>query len=312
MTELAEMAYVAIIKDDDGPCPFCESKEEKKELKLEVENDSRKLADAGITGMGKVGHSINVPLLSKDGSRLLYIVDGYFVRLDCSTNIIESKIAQNAHHIIPGNASFANAKGLHKWLAAEVAIKKVRYSKDETGTPGNVETKVDGKVTTVCKLVHITEAGSGRKETVKTTAEKHVYGIVNYDINGPFNGVWLPSSNAISGWSKLPDKWKKNYAHAAMKKHGYQFHDAHKEYSKSVSDELDKIEQKIRARNQACISACEEPDKKPVPAPKKLNAVLNKLSQLICEKKLKLKPGVKVKEEWATSPHAVGYKLPKT
>ena len=44
---------------------------------------------------------------------------------------------------------------------------------------------------------------------------------------------------------------------------------------------------------------------------KKLKAVLNRLSYLICEKKLKLKPGVAVEEEWATSPHAIGYKLPK-
>ena len=46
-------------------------------------------------------------------------------------------------------------------------------------------------------------------------------------------------------------------------------------------------------------------------APQKIKAVLNRLSYLICEEKLKLKPGVAVEEEWATSPHAVGYKLPK-
>lgn len=200
---------------------------------------------------------------------------------------------------------------MHEWLADEVSVKKVRYSKDEIEKPGKIETTVNENVTTVCKLVYITESGSGRKETIKTTAGNKVYSKVDYDINCASNGVWLPSSNAISGWGNLPDAWKKKYARLSMKKQGYQFHDAHKEYSKSVEKELKEIAKKIKARNDACLMGCEDPDKKPFAAPQKIKAVLNRLSYLICEEKLKLKPGVAVEEEWAISPHAVGYKLPK-
>ncbi len=301
--ELGELANVSMISFSDGPCPFCESKGDKKKPTLEVTNDSRKLGE-NTSGVGRIGKSITHPTGEE-----LEIWEDYW------RNDETSAVANNAHHIIPGNAVFAKANELHKWMAWKVTVKKAWYSKTETKAVNTATTEKKDigtvTVTTTRTVTHETLGGRKRIEREITTSGNKVYGLVEYDVNCSANGVWLPSNNAIYGWGKHSLRWQKAYAKAAMIAHGYQFHDAHPQYSDSVKSELLDIATKVEQSSEGCMAGCDDPDKDPIPAPQQLLAVLNKLSSLIRDKKLKLKPGKKVEPSWSTSSLATGFKLPR-
>lgn len=300
--QLGEMACAAIIPKD-GLCPFCESKGTPGKRSLKVINDSYELGKDSY-GIGKVGKTISHP----DGEDF-DIFDEYVPKDEQG----KSAVGNNAHHIIPGNASFAKAKSLHRWLAWKVSVSKAFYSKKEKALVHTVTRKFkeENQTTVWVNRMVTRETLSGSKKIVTTTNTmgNKVYGLVDYDINCYQNGVWLPSNNAVNGWSKLNPNWKQEYAKAAMLEHKFQFHDAHRMYSSSVLDELNEIAKKVEIRSEKCVRECENPEKDPMPAPKKLKAVLNKLSELIRDEKLKLIPGREVEEDWATSTLAIGFKI---
>lgn len=164
-------------------------------------------------------------------------------------------------------------------------------------------------ILTTHKIANETATGNKRIEREKTTSGNKVYGLVDYNINSSANGIWLPSRNAVKDWSNYP--CKQEYAKRAMEEHEYQFHLTHPMYSNSVKNQLKQIVKKIENRSKSCIANCDDSETDPIPAPKRLKNVLCKLSELLEQKKLKLRSGKKIEDDWATSSLSEGFKLPK-
>ena len=161
-----------------------------------------------------------------------------------------------AHHLIPGNASLKKAKKLVKFM------------------------KEGGKVKSMGK----------REYTIKYH--------IGYDINGAHNGVWLPGNYAIKtakperrrerttpiksvSWSKLRVKhesWQLTYVAGSCKAIGTQFHDTHKNYSKQVLKNLNKISTALAVHLDCCL-ICQEEGKKEVPPPYRIKRRLFALSK---------------------------------
>lgn len=305
MCQLGEAAFASIISDNNGPCPFCESKEKPiKKPPLIVKNDSKVLG--GNTAGGRIGKVIVHPKPPKDGPA--FEIKAYYQK---GANKDESCVGNNAHHIIPGNASFAEVPELHEWLAWKVTFQKIWYDKLEESDVGTSTTETDSisGVVTTHKIANETATGNKRIEREKTTSGNKVYGLVDYNINSSANGIWLPSRNAVKDWSNYP--CKQEYAKRAMEEHEYQFHLTHPMYSNSVKNQLKQIVKKIENRSKSCIANCDDSETDPIPAPKRLKNVLCKLSELLEQKKLKLRSGKKIEDDWATSSLSEGFKLPK-
>lgn len=111
--------------------------------------------------------------------------------------------------------------------------------------PGNASLK---KVT---KLVDFLKAG------------KVIRADVGYDVNAQHNGIWLPGSYGINPSSVVARKWsaypyQNEYAIAAMKRAGAQFHDAHPTYSERLKTTLRTIADRIVARHPEKCPGCNE------------------------------------------------------
>lgn len=84
---------------------------------------------------------------------------------------------------------------------------------------------------------------------------------IGYDVNCAQNGVWLAASYGVTPGSVLQIKWT-NYAHqneyarAAMKAAGTQFHDAHPIYSENVQATLRSLADKIRLEAPTRCGIC--------------------------------------------------------
>ena len=87
---------------------------------------------------------------------------------------------------------------------------------------------------------------------------------VGYDVNAKQNGVWLPGSYGVNPRSLVFGmKWsaysmQTEYANAAMKKAGAQFHDAHPEYSENVEGTLKSIATLLKMPGMAKCPVCEK------------------------------------------------------
>jgi len=77
---------------------------------------------------------------------------------------------------------------------------------------------------------------------------KVVDGDIGYDVNDKKNGVWLPTYPA-GGWGSLD---RDKYAIQAMKASNTQFHNAHGEYSSTVSRTLSSIADKLAEKSDKC------------------------------------------------------------
>lgn len=84
---------------------------------------------------------------------------------------------------------------------------------------------------------------------------------IGYDVNAAQNGVWLPANYGVRLESSFGKRWraysfKDDYAKAAMKRAGAQFHDSHPEYSGNVKTTLRKIADKINLHKPEKCGIC--------------------------------------------------------
>ena len=301
MTQLGELVGIATM--DKGPCPLCESKEKNpKSEELDLHNDSLKLANY----LGKQPGTL-VPNL--DGTTIpdphYYIKERYW------NNDATSVVAANAHHIIPGNASLSRCPALLKWMAGKVTFTKVRYeklTKAKAHLAGTTQSSTVPGPPDIVVMDNVILSGTGAslKHTVlRTVNEQHVTGKIDYDVNKNRNGAWLPSNNAIDGWGGLSGVFKSLYAKIAMRNSGFQFHDAHPNYSNEVKLDLAELDKKLTTKKAECILGC-TPSQDPPPAPKRLTHSLETLSTELA-KFLKLSKGTTVTGNYYTSDHANGF-----
>jgi hypothetical protein len=86
---------------------------------------------------------------------------------------------------------------------------------------------------------------------------------IGYDVNGQPNGIWLPANYGVRPDSEFGRKWslyghQNEYARAAMKKAGAQFHDAHPEYSGKVKTALRALADKINLKKPTTCGVCDK------------------------------------------------------
>lgn len=323
MTQIGESVAVGVMPAD-GPCPFCESKEDdpkKETIELEdhTSEDTRKADDADDgdyslqNDSGKLSRNLGAPFFRpiknafdrNDAGEVqtVYIWENYWV----SEN--HSKVCGNAHHIIPGNASLAKATALLEWFADKVVIKRVRYKKAKgTETLGS-ETWITAEGVSVTKVLSKTKGGNIKEEKTSEVAGK-VTGKVDYDVNANYNGIWLPSNNAIYKWKNTSQDFKRQYAHQAIESSFVpsQFHDAHACYSEQVERELAGIANVMEKKKLDCFfdPSHDSPSQDgSVPAPRRLKLCLVRLAGKICNR-LRGKPPWS--KPWVTSKHSESYK----
>src|SRR5205807_1863113 len=108
-----------------------------------------------------------------------------------------------AHHLIPGNASLKRVPGLHKYISKKCTIKNCQCSVSD-----------------------------------------FIAGDIGYNVNASENGVWLAGNYAVRrGQHGFGVTWtayahQADYADAAMRAAGAQFHDSHPDYSNNVQKTL--------------------------------------------------------------------------
>lgn len=134
-------------------------------------------------------------------------------------------------------------------------------------TPGST------KFTTVVPAAHHLIPGNASLKNATQLKQfmekgKRIRGDIGYDINSQDNGIWLPGSYGVTKTSEFGTRWSKyssqdEYAIAAMKEAGAQFHDSHPDYSDRVSRTLVEIANRITIHYPYKCPACKEtlPDK---------------------------------------------------
>ncbi len=137
-------------------------------------------------------------------------------------------------------------------------------------------------------------------------------GNIGYNVNNHENGIWLMGNYALRGKNGLPawgsegglfkkqtGKSPYDYAKAAIKKTGYQFHDGHNAYSTFVEKTLDLIAEKMELGDVWCIEAANKPEK---PEDQQLFMLVNRLNTVSRRMKTMLKnPGKNWKKNVFTS-----------
>lgn len=86
---------------------------------------------------------------------------------------------------------------------------------------------------------------------------------IGYDVNGAKNGIWLPANYGVRSDSEFGKAWsaygfQNDYALAAMKRAGAQFHDAHPDYSRNVQRTLRALADKIKLQAPEKCGICEK------------------------------------------------------
>ncbi len=316
MTDIGEAVAVSVPAPDD--CPFCNSEEDDPQYKeLTFENDSAILAR-------NCGGMPSKTLPNPEAEKTYEIYERYWVDED------KSKICFNAHHVIPGNAAFAKAYDLRKWLSGKNVVKKIFYDKAineevrkhpvarrEAKRRKLVEEKYPAKVIVGPPDAVVTYRTVAKRKAIhreNTIDEKHVTGAVDFDINSQKNGIWLPSNNAIADWEKIKNVLAEDmdgeentfalcYAYNAMKSTGVQFHDSHEAYSEAVLEELKKLAVEVRKLALYCHehegSQANENQGKPYPAPKTLPSAIYRLGRSVA-RRLDVK-SVTPAKPWVTS-----------
>jgi hypothetical protein len=151
-------------------------------------------------------------------------------------------------------------------------------------TPGEHKCKVDGEEHPITVAAHHLIPGKAsleKSDLFKSNeylwvdgAEK---GNIGYNVNDGANGVWLPGSYAISGWKGRGSTFQDDYAAGAIRAFRAQFHDAHPNYSNFVLEVLNKVFDKIEAKED--IGCPEAPKRKKKP-PKERAPIYAIIAQL--------------------------------
>lgn len=138
------------------------------------------------------------------------------------------------------------------------------------GSPGVKNVRVDSKSKPCSTAAHHLIPGNAALKPSKLMAEKWMWkegmakGNIGYEVNSRPNGVWLPGNYAVRPWSSLGDVFKQDYAFAAIKEWGRQFHDAHTDYSNEVLKALDAIAEKLKKNEDLwCEKAKNQHEKGP-------------------------------------------------
>ena len=165
-----------------------------------------------------------------------------------------------AHHLIPGNESL-KASRVVAYLGDSDVIANYASGEPVTLNMVAVASHDDGGEQRLLKK---------RKErTVESKIVKN--GTINYDVNKPENGIWLPSPYALSMKGKWPseevkkklekedkrgiESFQEAYAFAAIQKSGgHQFHTRHGNYSAKVRRALDAVALRLKVitREDVC------------------------------------------------------------
>lgn len=136
----------------------------------------------------------------------------------------------------------------------------------------NVPDKVDGQIIkrqcTVVPAAHHLIPGNASLKKVPSimdlidSGRGKIQSDIGYDVNGQPNGIWLPANYGVRAESEFGRKWSQyghqnEYAIAAMKKAGAQFHDAHPEYSGKVKTTLRALADKINLKKPEHCGICD-------------------------------------------------------
>ncbi|CAD5373178.1 hypothetical protein RA210_U30090 [Rubrivivax sp. A210] len=317
MTQLGELAFTSGVKSLDGKCPFCAADSTADE-KLEIENDSSELGDhiedqykelnfrISANGFG-VGHRFRLATAT--------VEESYEISADASAAEVVGEYSLNAHHIIPGNASFREVPELHQYMAATVEVYSCRYRKlrhhAKAARFKKVHThRVGAARVTVTSRAAPSRTGLEKREKLVTTTCAGRKGKVNYDINEAANGVWLPSNYAIANWSSLAEADRLAFAKMAMKKFKVQFHDAHPNYSISVAEEMRFIVKKIDDAAHRCQDGdCGGKGGNHLQVATYIPKILSRLARLIKTHRLTARKSRAFDEKWLTSRLAQGFRL---
>lgn len=352
MTELAEPIAILTLSSSELKCPFCDSKAEASKVTKTLENDSAVLAK-NMGGMPerlfRHPHLVHAkakikgvvdPLSSKPevSTRTSFasheleafeVVDAYYR----SDNV--SALCLNAHHVIPGNASLANAPELLQWMADTVVVKKIDHSEAIERKALQVSAKdreafraaqYKAKNHTIfgspdMVVVFSAKLKSGALRT-KTVSKSLVEGEISFDINHRRNGEWLPSNTAVVDWSataNLPATdsegryrsrtFGAEYALASMRVTKRQFHDSHGKYSNQVKDKLKELAVEVRRLSKECLlhpGTKAKSEDGPFPAPQRLTGALYLLAGVISRERLDLTKKAAT-GPWVTSRFVTAY-----
>ena len=104
----------------------------------------------------------------------------------------------------------------------------------------------------VPKMLDLIDAGRGKIEAD-----------IGYNINSAQNGIWLPANYGVRPDSDFGKKWsaysfQEDYARAAMKRAGAQFHDSHPKYSDRTIKTLEAIANKINLKKPQQCGVCDK------------------------------------------------------
>ena len=134
--------------------------------------------------------------------------------------------------------------------------------------PGNASLK------NVPKMLDLIDAGRGK-----------IQADIGYDINAEQNGIWLPANYGVRKDSEFGKKWsayafQDDYARAAMKRAGAQFHDAHPDYSDNVIRTLRSIADKVALKKPQKCGVCDKEISEEARPPYGLVGRLNAVSRM--------------------------------
>jgi hypothetical protein len=318
MTELFESVALGFLVEGDVPCPFCVSESDNQSVTKVMTNDSRELAQ-NLGGM-----PTNTMRLKGDYE----VVEKYFITDEIS------QLGLNAHHVIPGNASLGECPEILQWMAGTTTIKKKIYDKPINAKVKSIKNaalkdqlraklvseKAEYQNTVLygdpdMLVTFSTVPGRAAIHRDKTVSENLVKGEITYDINDSRNGVWLPSNNAIVGWSDMASSefkaidfngknrsFHEAYAYNSMFITQKQFHDAHENYSAEVVFKLRQIASQLNKLGNDCLMHQNTPsEKNSYPAPERLTGALYILARHIISEKLDLKTACQPSSPWITS-----------
>jgi hypothetical protein len=147
------------------------------------------------------------------------------------------------------------------------------------GKPDAKTVTLDGKSFEASVAAHhLIPGNAALKESTLFKSNEYLWkdgrakGNIGYNINSAENGVWSPGNYGVRPWgpggagfvAENPGLQPEDFAFLAMQSWRTQFHDAHADYSTFVKDCLDKVYEKLEAKQEIwCPEAKKKKDKKP-------------------------------------------------
>jgi len=299
-----------LILDKTGHCPFCSNTtpQTTSSSTLELENDSAKLRKSLLayektTGCYKSTNKYMWTMLVSS-THAEIVRDSYKIN-DPQEQPSENqkiRIADNAHHIIPGNESLLPTRSLLMWMATNVKFTTRRYVEEEPTKTSQAYTLNNNYTGSKAVTIEKSKGKKNKKTTVLNVKnKKNITGRISWELNGYLNGIFLPGRGALI--AKSPAE---THAELAMNEARVSFHERHCTYSERVKGHLQELALALIEMHEICLKKCPQSLNKkagtPTSAPETLTQSLNRLALLI-EQKLT----APTFHTWYTSPIAQGY-----